>query len=443
MHKRMPQKKTYSPRTGISLVIANMVGTGVFTSLGFQLLEIQSTFAILMLWLIGGITALCGALTYAELASRLPRSGGEYNFLSQLYHPCVGFVSGWVSSTVGFAAPTALAAMTFAAYFDAALGDQFSLHRPLAAASLVAFISLVHSRNLNASADLQNWFTLIKVILIVLFLLAIFAFSESGTPLDLIPKSTDTRIIASGAFAVSLIYVNYAYTGWNAATYITGELEDPQRNMPRVLIIGTSTVILLYLALNMSFLYAVPVEILQGKIEIGVIAAEYQFGKWGATLMGGVLSLLLISTVSAMLMAGPRVLQVMGQDFSLFRRLSTLNAGGVPQIAILLQAAISLTFILTATFESVLVFSGFILGLSSLATVLGIFILRRRKPESNKDIKGYRTWAYPLPPLVYSSIMLWTLCFIAVTRPVEALVAVLVIALGVVSYFLTTRASQA
>jgi APA family basic amino acid/polyamine antiporter len=439
----MPQNKTYSPRTGIAVVIANMIGTGVFTSLGFQLLEIQSTFAILMLWLVGGITALCGALTYAELASRLPRSGGEYNFLSQLYHPCVGFVSGWVSSTVGFAAPTALAAMTFAAYFDAALGEQFTLHRPLAAAALVAFVSLIHSRNLSASAGLQNWFTLLKVILIMLFLLAIFFFSESGIPLDLIPKSTDSRTLASGAFAVSLIYVNYAYTGWNAATYITGELEDPQRNMPRVLIIGTSTVILLYLALNMSFLYAVPVEILQGKIEIGVIAAEYQFGKWGATLMGGVLSLLLISTVSAMLMAGPRVLQVMGQDFALFRRLSTLNAGGVPQLAILVQAAISLTFILTATFESVLVFSGFILGLSSLATVLGIFVLRHKKPESNRDTIGYRTWAYPLPPMVYSGIMLWTLCFIAATRPVEALVAALVIAIGIASYFLTTRVSRA
>lgn len=449
----MPSQNTYSPRTAVALVIANMVGTGVFTSLGFQLLEIQSTFAILLLWLTGGIMALCGALTYAELASRMPRSGGEYHYLSQLYHPCAGFLSGWVSLTVGFAAPTALAAMTFAAYIDSALGDQFPLNRTAIAATLVAIVSIVHSRSLSASAGFQNWFTLIKVLLIILFLAAIFFFSNTTQTLSLLPQPGDATVITSGAFAVSLIYVNYAYSGWNAATYITGELDNPQRNMPRVLFTGTAIVILLYLALNLSFLYAVPVEILQGKIEIGVIAAQHQFGHWGSIVMGGLLSFLLISTVSAMIMAGPRVLQVMGQDFKLFKKFSTLNAGGVPQFAILVQGALAVTLILTATFESVLVFSGFILGLSSLATVLGVFVLRiKDKNDEEKTIvtdstyrspSTYRTLGYPLTPLIYSSIMAWTLWFIATTRPVEAIVAMGVIALGILGYFMTERASRA
>ena len=448
----MPQQNKYSARTGVALVIANMVGTGVFTSLGFQLLEIQSTFAILLLWLTGGIMALCGALTYAELASRLPRSGGEYNFLSQLIHPCVGFLSGWVSLTVGFAAPTALAAITFAAYIDSAVGDQISLNRTAIAASLVTIVSIVHSRSLHASAGLQNWFTLIKLLLIILFLAAIFLFSNPAQTLSLFPQDGDASAVASGAFAVSLIYVNYAYSGWNAATYITGELEDPQRNMPRVLIAGTLIVLLLYLALNLSFLYAAPIEILQGQIEIGVIAAEYQFGKWGGIVMGALLSLLLISTVSAMIMAGPRVLQIIGQDFKLFRKFATLNAGGVPQFAILVQGALAVLLILTATFESVLVFSGFILGLSSLATVSSIFVLRRRERHSDirstangqvsQVLAGYRTLAYPVTPLVYCGIMAWTLCFITATRPIEALVAIAVIALGLVGYRLTERASH-
>ncbi|MDX1491559.1 MAG: amino acid permease [Pseudohongiellaceae bacterium] len=429
----MSTQSKYSARTGIALVIANMVGTGVFTSLGFQLLEIQSTFVIFMLWLIGGVLALCGALTYAELASRSPRSGGEYHFLSELYHPCVGFVSGWVSLTVGFAAPTALAAMTFAAYFDSAVGDSLPINRNILAITLVAFITFVHGRNRHKSADLQNWFTGIKVVLIIGYLAIIFFLAKQPQAISLYPLRGDSATILSGSFAVALIYVNYAYTGWNAATYITGEIDSPETNIPRVLITGTSIVLLLYLALNLSFLYAAPVETLAGKIEIGIIAVEHQFGQWAAGTMGAVLSILLISTISAMLMAGPRVLQMMGEDYPVFTVFSKLNDGGVPQRAIYLQGALAIALILSSTFDSILVFSGFILGLSSLATVLSIFMLRRKTKGLGK---GYRVLAYPFPPLIYAGVMIWTLCFISINRPQEAVVALGILFLGAAAYFI-------
>ena len=165
----------YTPATAIAVVIANMVGTGVFTSIGYQIIDIKSSFALLLLWLVGGLAALCGALTYAELASRIPRSGGEYNFLSQLYHPSVGFVSGWVSFTVGFAAPTALAAMTFAAYLDSSINHIVEINRMAAALALVVVITFVHGRNHNASGGLQNWFTIIKVLLIAIFVVTVVA----------------------------------------------------------------------------------------------------------------------------------------------------------------------------------------------------------------------------------------------------------------------------
>lgn len=432
----------YTAKTAIAVVVANMVGTGVFTSIGFQIVDIKSTFVLLMLWLVGGIAAMCGALTYAELATRMPRSGGEYNFLSRIYHPAIGFVSGWVSLTVGFAAPTALAAMTFAAYFDAAMGDSFHINRMLAAVFLVGTITFVHGRSHAASGRLQNWFTIIKVLLIGLFVLAIFAVTDTPQEVHLLPVSGDGVLLASGAFAVSLIYVNYAYTGWNAATYITGEIENPERSVPLVLIGGTAIVMALYLALNATFLYAVPMAELEGRIEVGVIVAEHSFGSMGAMLMGGLLSLLLISTVSAMLMAGPRVLQVMGEDFRLFRLLARTR-DGVPRIAIYTQGALAIAFIVSATFDSVLVFSGFILGLSSLATVMGVFVLRWREGKNGtpEQSSGYRTWAYPIPPLLYGVIMLWTLCFIAVNRPMEAGVAAAIIVLGFASYWLTERLS--
>lgn len=440
----MSNAHRYTPATAIAVVVANMVGTGVFTSIGFQILDIKSSFVLLMLWLIGGISALCGALTYAELASRLPRSGGEYNFLSQLYHPAVGFVSGWVSLTVGFAAPTALAAMTFAAYFDSAAGHLLLINRELAAVLLVAIITFVHGRDHKASSGLQNWFTVIKILLIAFFIIMVTITVSEPQPVNLLPSEGDGALLASSAFAVALIYVNYAYTGWNAATYITGEVENPERSVPLVLIGGTAIVIVLYLALNATFLYAVPMSLLEGKVEAGVIVAENTFGPTGAMFMGGILSTLLISTVSAMLMAGPRVLQVMGEDFRLFRLLAVKNAGGVPRSAIYTQGGLAILFIMSSTFESVLVFSGFILGLSSLATVLGIFILRFRKGEGRvAGEKSYRTWAYPLPPLIYSAIMLWTLSFIIINRPFEAGVAGIIIVLGFFSYLLTERLSRA
>jgi APA family basic amino acid/polyamine antiporter len=232
--------------TVTAVVIANMVGTGVFTSLGFQLLDIRSGFVLLMLWAVGGVVAVCGAMTYAELGAALPRSGGEYNFLARIYHPAAGFVSGWVSATIGFAGPTALAAMTFAAYATSAFpaaGDPWS--RKLLAVGLVILLTAVHASNRRTSGGLQVVFTILKVGVIASFCVAAVVVADQPQPLRFLPSPGDGALLASGAFAVSLIYVSYAYTGWNAATYLSSELEDPQRTLPRILMIGTLLVMLL------------------------------------------------------------------------------------------------------------------------------------------------------------------------------------------------------
>ena len=312
--------------TVTAVVIANMIGTGVFTSLGFQLLDIQSGFAILLLWVLGGIIALCGSMTYAELGAALPRSGGEYNFLSKIYHPCAGFISGWVSATIGFAAPIALTAITFSAYLMSLFPElDTPWVRQFIACGLVLSLAITHSSNRKNSGRLQVVFTIIKVAIIILFCLSALMLSSGTQPISFQPSSDDIDLILNGSFAVSLIYVSYAYTGWNAATYLSSELEDPQKNLPKILISGTLIVMVLYVLLNYVFLAVTPIENMQGKLEIGYIAAQSAFGDIGAKFTGLALALLLISTVSAMTLAGPRVLQVIGEDFTILKFLSKTN----------------------------------------------------------------------------------------------------------------------
>lgn len=415
--------------TAIAVVVANMIGTGVFTSLGFQLVDIQSGFALLMLWVIGGVTALCGALTYAELGAALPRSGGEYNFLSHCYHPLAGFVSGWISSTVGFAAPVALAAITFGAYLSSVFP---TLSKTWLAILLIVIVTLVHGSTRKNSAGLQWIFTLIKLLLIAIFCIASFFIVEKPQAISFSPHLKDWESLLSGAFAVSLIYVSYAYNGWNAATYLSSELETPQKSLPRILLIGTLLVMVAYVALNFVFLYSTPIDDMVGKVEIGYVVAQSIFGDIGAGLTGIIMSLLLISTVSAMTMAGPRVLQVIGEDFKAFRVLGVVNQFGIPRRAIFFQSGLALIFVVTSTFESILVFSGFALALNNFFAVLGIFILRWRQPNL---IRPYKTWLYPFPPIVFLVLIGWTLFYILKKRPEEAWASLSIIMLGTLFYF--------
>lgn len=432
-------KSHFSPRTALAIVIANMVGTGVFTSLGFQLMTLESGFALIMLWVVGGIVALCGALSYAELGAALPRSGGEYNFLGRIYHPAAGFVSGWVSSTVGFSAPVALAAMTFGAYTTSSILPDASesvtnwTERGLAVA-LIIILTLIHTRQRETSGTFQSLFTAIKVVVILVLSVAGLVLVADYQPISLLPRAGDGAALTSGAFAVSLIYVSYAYTGWNVATYLTDELERPQHSLPRVLFGGAFIVMVLYILLNAVFLLTTPAEKMVGEVEVGVIAARHVFGETGALFTGAVLGVLLISTVSAMTIAGPRVLQMVGQDIRAFSFLARANEDGMPTMAVWLQSGLALLFVLTATFDQVLVFAGFTLALNSLLAVGGLFVLRWRQPDLKRP---FRVPLYPVLPLIYLALTVWTLIFVALERPQEVAVSIVLIGTGAVIYGLS------
>jgi basic amino acid/polyamine antiporter, APA family len=421
--------------TATNIVIANIIGTGVFTSLGFQAIEIQSGFALLLLWAIGGVFALCGALCYGELGAAMPRSGGEYHYLSEIYHPAIGFLSGWVSVTVGFAAPIALSAMAFGNYAAQLIPE---IPPMLFAVLITIAISLIHAQNLQLGSYFQNTTTNLKTAVIVIFILAGFVLATPQS-LSFTPTIADLSTIASTPFAVSLVYVTYAYSGWNAAIYLASEIDQPARNLPRALFVGTAIVTVLYLALNFVFLYSTPIDDLAGELEVGYIAATHIFGAVGATIMGGAIAFGLVSSISSMVWAGPRVTQTIGEDFPLFAKLAQTNRAGIPYRAIVVQLAIALALILSSTFEAVLTYLSFTLTLSSFVTVLGLFVDRHRHPDRPRP---YQAWGYPIVPILFLLMSLWILLFVLRGNPIESGIGLATVAIGLLVYRFAHRAGK-
>ena len=418
--------------TACSIVIANIIGTGIFTSLGFQLANIQSGFVLLMLWVVGGAAALCGALCYGELGAALPRSGGEYHFLSKIYHPALGFMAGFVSATVGFSAPIALAAMAFGKYLQGVLDVGSPIFFSFAVVWLVA---LFHLKNLRLGSAFQNLSTLIKLLLIAALIVAGF-FVYPKQPIGFFPAPGDTTLIFGAPFAVALVYVMYSYSGWNAAVYITGEIKRPEKNVPRSLLVGTGMVIVLYVLLNAIFLATTPAEELKGQLEVALIAGKHIFGANGGRVAGAVICLGLISAISSMTWIGPRVTMSMGEDHWLLRLMGRKNFHGIPANAIVLQLLIVNLLLLTRSFESVVQYTQFSLLLCSLFTVLGVIVLRMTRPELARP---YRVWAYPLPPIIFATITIWMMFYLLRWKTTESLAGLATALVGLLLYFCTLR----
>ena len=428
----LPGVPKVSAVTALALAVADMIGTGVFTSLGFQVRDIPSGFSLLMLWVVGGIVALCGALSYAELAAAFPRSGGEYNFLSRTFHPAMGFLAGWISATVGFAAPVALAAMAFGQYFAGVVPGA-----PVMAIGLGAtvLISLVHLSGIHRGSLLQNISTFMKLGLIAALIVAGFVWGEPQ-PISFAPTAADAHLMTGAPFAISLVFVLYAYSGWNAATYIAGEINDPHTSLPRSIIASLVIVALLYVALNAVFLYTTPVSEIAGQLDVGLIAGRHIFGDAGGRIVAGLICIGLISSISAMMWIGPRVTMAMGEDIPLLSLFSRKSDRGVPVTAILFQLSAAAALMLTRSFEAVLDFIQFALTLSSFTTVLGVIVLRYRQPGLPRP---YKAWGYPLTPFVFLAVTLFVLAHLAIERPVQSFASFCTMLAGLVLYGLSVK----
>jgi APA family basic amino acid/polyamine antiporter len=418
---------TVSLVVATAIVVADMIGVGVFTSLGFQVKDIPSGFAILLLWTVGGLVALCGVFSYSELGAMFPRSSGEYNFLTRAFHPAFGFLAGWVSATVGFAAPVALAAMAFGEYAKSA----FPGVPPLPfAIGVVWLVSLVQLGGIRHSSTFQLIATILKVLLIVAFLLAGFVI---GTPqqVTFTPSMSDFPQVISAPFAISLVFVMYSFSGWNAATYIIGEMQMPQRNLPRAMLAGTLIVLLLYVALNAVFLHTAPIAKLSGQLDVASIAGTYIFGATGGRIVGAMICIGLISSISAMMWIGPRVMMTMGEDIPALRMFARRANNGAPAYAILFQLAVASLMLFTRSFEAVLDFIQFSLLFCSFFTVLGVIKLRIMSPDLPRP---YRAWGYPVTPLLFLLVTGFMMYYLLMERPVQSLFGILIMISGLLIY---------
>jgi APA family basic amino acid/polyamine antiporter len=370
---------------------------------------------------------LCGVFAYGELGAMFPRSSGEYNFLSRAYHPAFGFLAGWVSATVGFAAPVALAAMAFGEYGKSILPNAPPL---VLAIGVVWLVSLVQLTGVKHSSTFQLISTILKVVLIVAFLACGFVIG-TPQPVSFAPHAVDFSYIVSAPFAISLVFVMYSFSGWNAATYIIGEVRMPERNVPRAMLFGTLIVLVLYVALNAVFLHTAPIDKLAGQLDVARISGTHIFGELGGRIVGAMICFGLISSISAMMWIGPRVTMTMGEDIPALRIFARRSTSGAPAFAILFQLAVASLMLLTRSFEAVLEFIQFALLFCSFFAVLGVIKLRITHPELPRP---YRAWGYPITPLVFLLVTGFMMYYLLTTEPLRSVLSIAIMISGLLIY---------
>ena len=407
-----------------ALVVASMVGAGVFTTSGFALADLGSPGRVLLAWALGGVTAACGALCYGALGRAIPESGGEYTYLARTLHPLAGYLAGWVSLLAGFTGPIAAAALGLQLY----LHSTFELDGdPRWIGTLaIALAGLLHGLRLAPGVVVQNAVVALKVALILVFVL--LGAWKLGARAPLPPSEPPPFDL--GALAVALVWISFAYSGWNAAAYVGGELRAAERTLPRALLLGTGLVSVLYLALNAVFVLAAPLEALAGKAEVGAIAAEALGGTALRRFLTLIVALALFTSVSSMVLSGPRVYARMAAD-GLFPRLFDFQ-GDVPRVAVLFQAAAAIAVVWFAELGRLIGTIGFTLGLCAAAAVVGLVRLRLREGAAKVPIPGW-----PLVPAVYLAMTLFASGYLVVREPEAAADGMEILALGLVLYFVS------
>lgn len=443
---KLERKLGLFPATNI--VVANMIGAGIFTTSGLLMAELHNPLLMVILWGVGGIIALCGALSYGELGAAMPGAGGEYLFLSRLYSPIYGFLSGWVSFIVGFSAPIAASALGFSEYFTRAvpgLGNWLQANgfmgleitKKTLAVAVILIFTFIHYRGIKYGARIQNALTILKILLIVVLLAGGFAsgkgdfsnFHKGGSP--------GSGLAGWKTIGLSLMWIMFSYSGWNASTYLGAEIKNPRKNLPGSLIYGTFIVMALYIGINILYVYGIEPKSMEGVISVGGLVMGNLFGKSAEVLFSILISFALFSSLSAFIIIGPRVYYSMAKDGLFFKMAGRIHKRfQVPSNSILLQALIAVILVLSGTFEQVLTYMGFALGIFPVLAVIGIWKLRKTQPDALR-IKGF-----PIPQIIYitAGIMILVLSFME--SPLESSIAILTVVVGVPAYFLFKRNSK-
>lgn len=449
-------KRELTTFSATALVVANMIGTGIFTTTGFLAGDLGATSLVLGVWIVGGIVALAGCLVYAELGVNLPRSGGEYVYLREAWGPIWGFVSGWVSFFAGFSAPIAAGGLAFAAYlsyFSPSLSPSSSdslLHSgvgwihlgngQLLAIGVILVFAMVNIVGLSLASNLQNVLTLLKIGVLSAFLSLAFIVGKGNWHHFVQPTFRMNSHDIALQFALSLTFVMFAYSGWNAATYVAEEIQAPERSLPLALVGGTLIVIVFYVACNVAFIYALPLATLKGVLPVGSETARALFEGRGGAVFSGMMAAALLSCISAMMIVGPRVYYAMAQDGGFFSSAARVHPRfQTPAVAIVFQTLVTIAMIITGTFEALIYYIGFMLVLFAALATAGIFRLRKRHGWRKLPAVDYLFPLIPVVFLVASSGMLFSTIRL---RPTESFLGLLTVACGAGLYWLTFHKSR-
>ncbi|HWO40547.1 MAG TPA: amino acid permease [Candidatus Eisenbacteria bacterium] len=436
----------------VMLISGDMIGIGVFVTTGVVAETLPSPGGVLLVWLLGGFLALAGALSCAELSASLPYAGGDYIYIREAYGRLAGFLSGWSSFLVTFSGAIAFLAVGFTgflAFFFPVLGSEqaifsasvlgFSINVTVGtvfAIMMVALISTLHCIGVRQGAMTQNVLSLLKLgALLGIILLGVF-FGKGST--DHFKPFFDWEKIGNfSVFAAAFIPVIFAYSGWNAVIYIAGEVKEPERNLPRALLIANTIVIALYLAINAVYIYGVPVTEMKGALRVSEVATTALFGYQTSAWITGIITVSILGALNVVTMIGPRIYYAMARDGLFFRSLARVHPTfGTPINAIVLQAIWACLLILTGTFGTLFTYVSVIITLFSALTVGSVMILRWKEPTLHRP---YKVWGYPVLPVLFILAHLGIVWGSLTEKPIESLWGVFIVSLGIPAYLMWQR----
>jgi APA family basic amino acid/polyamine antiporter len=447
-----PLRRVLTVTSAAALVVSNMIGTGIFTTTGFLAGDLGRPLLVLGIWVAGGIVALAGCFAYAELGVNIPRAGGEYAYLKEAWGPGWAFLSGWISFFAGFSAPIAATALAFSEYLGnyfpvlAAKPAQGPHSRWLHAGNgewvsigVIFFFAVINILGLHLASRLQNFLTALKLGIIAVFLVSTFALGRGDWAHFQMATARSSSHGLGAQFAVSLIFVMFAYSGWNAASYVAEEIKDPQRALPLALGLGTGLVALLYVTLNVAFVYALPLETMKGVVAVGAASSDALFGRQAGKFFSAAMAGALLSSISAMSLVGPRVYYAMGRDGWFPAGAAEVHPRwGTPVRAICYQAIVSALMVLTGTFEALIYYIGFSLILFAALAVAGLLRVRKRSRFRRLRVVS---WGYPAIPLLFVGVSLWMLVWTFLLRPRESSLGLATILCGAIFYRWRLRGS--
>lgn len=450
--KSVPLLRQLGIVSATALVVSNMIGTGIFTTTGFLAGDLGTASLVLAIWVVGAICALAGALCYSELGVNFPSSGGEYVYLTRAFGPTWGFLTGWISFFAGFSAPIAAAALAFSdyvGYFFPAAKQDSAVYKlgsgtlaielggaQVVACSLIGLFTLLNFFGIQRVARLQNVLTATKVAVLVSFIVLGFAAGTGSWGHFSEPAARTSAHPLAAQFAISLFFIYVSYSGWNAATYVAEELRQPSRTLPMALAVGTGLVALLYVGLNVIFIYAAPLEAMKGQVAVGALAASRLFGPGVAGVFSALMALSLVSTVNAMVTIGPRVYYAMAQNGAFFAAAARVSRRWhTPVFAIACQGLCAM--LITATpFPDLLLYIGFTLNFSAVMSVISLFRFRRKPGWQRLRVVSF---AWPLVPGIFMVVGVWMIVFGMTLKPLVSLAAVLTVSTGALVYHFVVR----